>query len=174
VQSTPVTLFLPFFPIPRVIQRLLSPTMTRFGGVTGFEFPLKPIIIRDLIPTLLSNAQSILSVPNTSPLPQTDHERGSPSLIPIKTPLPLNSLPSSPSFSVSHIFVFLAHRPPRLTSNPLNSLYTATKMALTTLNLGVVDFDDPTPVSEQPRDTGKREFSWGVPPRLILKSRKRS
>ena len=164
---------MPFFPIPRVIQRLLSPTMTRFRGVAGFEFPLKPITIPDLIPTVF-NGQSTLSVPNTSPLPQTDPERGPPSLIPIKTPLPLNPLPSSPSFSISQLFVFLTHPPPRLTPNPLNSLYSATKMAVTTLNLGVVDFDDPTPTSEQPRDTSKREFFFGVPPRLILKSRKRS
>jgi hypothetical protein len=134
--------------------------MTRFSGVAGFGFSLKPITIPDLIPTVF-NSQSNLSVPNTSPLPQTDPERGPPSLIPIKTPLPLplNSLPSSPSFSISQKIAFRVPRSPtpRLTPNPLNSLYSATKMAVTTLNLGVVDFDDPTPTSEQPRDTSKRD-----------------
>lgn len=32
-----------------------------------------------------------------------------------------------------------------------------------TSQLGVVDFDDPQPASEHPRDTGKREIFFGVP-----------
>ena len=149
---------MPFFPIPRVIQRLLSPTMTRFSGFAGFEFSLKPIKPFQISFPLFSMAILPSQFQNTSPSPQTDPERGPPSLTPIKTPLPLNPLPSSPSFSISQLFVFLAHQPPRLTPNPLNSLYSAPEMAVTTLNLGVVDFDDPTPTSEQPRDTSKREF----------------
>jgi hypothetical protein len=36
-------------------------------------------------------------------------------------------------------------------------------MTIATSKLGVVDFDDPQPTSEHPRDSGKREVLFGVP-----------
>jgi hypothetical protein len=36
-------------------------------------------------------------------------------------------------------------------------------MTIAASKLGVVDFDDPQPTSEHPRDTGKREVLFGVP-----------
>jgi hypothetical protein len=44
-------------------------------------------------------------------------------------------------------------------------------MTVATFHIGVVDFDDPQPPSEQPRDVGKkREIVFGVPFSFNLKS----
>jgi hypothetical protein len=55
-------------------------------------------------------------------------------------------------------------------SNPFNSLHLTPKMDLAILELDVVDFDDLQPVSEQPCDSGKRDFFLVFPSRLFLKS----
>jgi hypothetical protein len=90
--------------------------MTRFSGVAGFEILIETNkTIPDLIPTVF-NGQSILSVPNTSPLPQTDPERGPPVPHPYKDSSP----PQFPSI-LPFLLNLSAFRVPRSPTTSLNT-----------------------------------------------------
>jgi hypothetical protein len=80
-----------------------------------------------------------------------------------KTLLPTDFLPKSSLSSCSQDFAFLTHRVPRLAINPFNPHHPNFSTMFSIANNLPVNFDDPRPASEPPRDTGKREILFGVP-----------